>query len=282
MTGIFLESSVDNHSLSGGNRQTTIGMEKQRCEANPPGTVIAPHKDLAQFYPDKQSHNEFVSTLFDGTARYYNRISAALSFGTCKAYRKHALRRAGLKAGMRMLDVATGTGLAAQAALDLGVSRENLIGLDPSRGMLHENQKRCGIPLVQGRGESLPFPDASFDFICMGYALRHVEDLGVLFREFNRVLKPGGRILILEIVRPQSRVVLAFAQFYLDRFLPALTRLLTGNPDAGRLLKFYWATIAECVPPETIMAALTSSGATQVERRKTGSLLSDYFGIKAA
>lgn len=258
------------------------GMNEQRGPSNSTGAVIAPHKDLPQFYPDKQSHNEFVSTLFDGTARYYNRLSAALSFGTCKLYRKHALRRAGLTPGMRMLDVATGTGLAAQAALDLGISREHLIGLDPSRGMLHENQKRCGIPLVQGRGESLPFPDNSFDFICMGYALRHVEDLGVLFREFHRVLKPGGRILVLEIVRPRSRCVLAFARFYLDRLLPALTRLLTGNPDAGRLLRFYWATIAECVPPETIVAALHSSGLTQVERRRTGSLLTDYFGMKAA
>ena len=244
--------------------------------------TVAPHKDLPDFYPDHESHRAFVSSLFDQTACYYNRLSAALSFGTCKLYRKHALRRAGLRPGMRMLDVATGTGLAAQAALDLGITRDRLVGLDPSRGMLRENQKRCGIPLIQGCGESLPFPDNSFDFICMGYALRHVEDLGVLFREFHRVLKPDGRVLILEIIRPQSRVVLAAARFYLDRFLPALTRLMTGNRDAGRLLQFYWATIAECVPPETILETLAASGLVQVERRRTGSLLSDYFGVKPA
>jgi demethylmenaquinone methyltransferase / 2-methoxy-6-polyprenyl-1,4-benzoquinol methylase len=218
--------------------------------------------------------------LFDDTARYYDRISGALSFGSCKAYRKWALRRAGLKPEMRMLDVATGTGLAAQAALDLGVPVSQVVGLDPSAGMLRENQKRRAIPLVQAMGESLPFPNASFDFVCMSYALRHVEDLNVLFGEFHRVLRPGGRVLILEISRPTSRTAFAFGGFYIGRFLPALTRLITRNPDAGRLLQFYWATIAECVPPETIMEALSGAGLTEVGRKRTGSMLSDYFGLK--
>ena len=243
---------------------------------------IRPHRDLPEFYSSRDRRAEFVARLFDDTARYYDRISGALSFGTCKAYRKLALRRAGLQPGMQMLDVATGTGLAAQAALDLGIAPSRLIGLDPSAGMLHENKKRRTIPLVQARGESLPFPDGMFDFICMGYALRHVEDLAVLFREFHRVLKPGGRVLILEITRPESRLVFSMGQFYLDRFLPAVTRLLTRNEDAGRLLKFYWATIAECVPPETITAALAESGLTEVNRRKTGSLLSDYSAVKSS
>jgi demethylmenaquinone methyltransferase/2-methoxy-6-polyprenyl-1,4-benzoquinol methylase len=243
---------------------------------------IRPHKDLPQFYSSRDQRPEFVQRLFDDTARYYDRISGALSFGTCKAYRKLALRRAGLTPDMHLLDVATGTGLAAQAALDLGLPPSHVVGLDPSAGMLHENQKLRSIPLVQARGESLPFPDGSFDFISMGYALRHVEDLALLFREFHRVLKPGGRVLILEITRPESRLVFSMGQFYLDRFLPAVTRLLTRNDDAGRLLKFYWATIAECVPPATITDALAASGLTEVNRRKTGSLLSDYSALKPA
>jgi demethylmenaquinone methyltransferase/2-methoxy-6-polyprenyl-1,4-benzoquinol methylase len=84
------------------------------------------------------------------------------------------------------------------------------------------------------------------------------------------VLTPGGRILVLEISRPKSRLAFAMARFYLARFLPLVTRLLTRNPETGKLLEFYWATIAECVPPETILAALNSSGFTRVERRKTG------------
>ena len=255
-------------------------MDLKRRAASQIASGVRPHKDLPEFYTSHDNHTEFVSRLFDNTARHYDRISAAVSFGTCRAYRKFALRRAGLEPGMSLLDVATGTGLAAQAALDLGVSPARLVGLDPSRGMLEENQRRHAIPLVQGCGELLPFSDSSFDFICMGYALRHVDDLEVLFLEFHRVLKPGGKVLILEITRPNSRLVRAIAAFYLGRFLPAITRVFTGNAEAGRLLQFYWATIEECVPPETILNVLSSCGLIQVERWKMGGLLSDYFGIK--
>jgi demethylmenaquinone methyltransferase/2-methoxy-6-polyprenyl-1,4-benzoquinol methylase len=247
-----------------------------------PRAPVRPHRDLPEFYETPERRARFVAKLFDDTARYYDRISGALSFGTCRAYRKFALRRAGLKPGMRLLDVATGTGLAAQAALDLGLTPHEIVGLDPSAGMLAENQKRRTIPLVQGLGEHLPFPDASFDFISMGYALRHVEDLMTLFREFHRVLKPAGRVLVLEISRPASARAFAFGQWYLDRFLPKVIRMFTRNPDAGKLLKFYWATIAECVPPETIMESLSAAGLTEVARKRTGSMLSDYFALKPA
>jgi len=241
---------------------------------------VQPHRDLPEFYESRERRAEFVARLFDGSALYYDRISAVLSFGTDRAHRKRALRRVGLEPHMRVLDVATGTGLAAQAAMDLGVKRGQVVGVDPSRGMLHENQKRHGIRLVQGRGEWLPFADASFDFICMGYALRHVEDIGILFREFYRVLKPGGRVLILEITRPESRLGLLLGRSYLGKFLPAVARILTRGSDASKLLQFYWATIAECVSPETILGALSSSGLENVERRRLGALLSDYFGMK--
>src|SRR5688572_27912551 len=113
-------------------------------------TPVRPQRDLPELYEKRAVRATLMAQLFDDTARYYERISGALSFGSCKAYRKWALRRAGLKAEMRMLDVATGTGLAAQAALDLGLPVSQVVGLDPSAGMLRENQKRRGIPLVQG------------------------------------------------------------------------------------------------------------------------------------
>jgi demethylmenaquinone methyltransferase/2-methoxy-6-polyprenyl-1,4-benzoquinol methylase len=258
----------------------TGGMDAKDRDALEGQSRIAPHEELPEFYSGRERHDEFVSDLFDRTARYYDGISAALSFGTGLGYRKMALRRAGLNRGMRMLDVATGTGLAAKAALDLGLEPAAIVGVDPSRGMLQQNQKRHTVFLVQGRGEALPFAGSSFDFICMGYALRHVEDLGILFREFHRVLRPDGRVLILEINRPESRLLFELIRFYLDRFLPAAAHLFTRNSDASKLLRFYWATIDRCVPPETILAALESSGFTNVARRRTGSLLSDYLAMK--
>ena len=243
---------------------------------------LAPHPDLPEFYESRTQRPEFVRRLFDDTARYYDRISNVLSFGSCKLYRKMALNRAGLRPGMRLLDVATGTGLAADAAMTLGLNTSDIVGLDPSMGMLRENQKRRPVGLVQARGESLPFADNTFDFISMGYALRHVDDLGLLFREFRRVLKPGGSVLILEISRPQSRVAFALAAFYLGRVLPKATELVTRNKEAGRLLKFYWATIAECVPAQDILTALGASGLTKVNRYKMGGVLNDYFAQKPA
>jgi len=246
-----------------------------------PPAPVRPHRDLPEFYEAPERRAKFVAKLFDDTARYYDRISGALSFGTCRVYRRWALRRAGLKPGMRLLDVATGTGLAAQAALDLGIAATDLVGLDPSAGMLRENQKRRAIQLIQAVGENLPFADNTFDFVCMSYALRHVEDLIALFSEFNRVLKPGGRVLVLEISRPASRHAFAVGEWYMNRFLPRVIRFVTRNPDAGKLLQFYWATIAECVPPETIMESLSAAGLTEVGRKRTGSMLSDYFALKA-
>jgi demethylmenaquinone methyltransferase/2-methoxy-6-polyprenyl-1,4-benzoquinol methylase len=109
-----------------------------------------------------------------------------------------------------------------------------------------------------------------------------VEDLGVLFKEFQRVLKPGGRVLIMEITRPQSRLGFALARLYMGRILPALTRAFTRNEQAGQLMKFYWATIAECVPPASILEALRRSGLSHVNRHKLGAVLSDYSAQKVA
>jgi demethylmenaquinone methyltransferase/2-methoxy-6-polyprenyl-1,4-benzoquinol methylase len=134
---------------------------------------------------------------------------------------------------------------------------------------------------VQARGESLPFSDARFDALSMGYALRHVSDLLAAFREYHRVLRPGGRLLILEISRPSSRPALWLARVYLKRVVPFVTRVGTGSASAQRLMDYYWETIERCVPPEAILDALRRSG-FEATRRVQGGLLSEYVGTKSA
>jgi demethylmenaquinone methyltransferase/2-methoxy-6-polyprenyl-1,4-benzoquinol methylase len=124
--------------------------------------------------------------------------------GSGALYRRQALQRLGVRPGMSFLDVATGTGLVAREAASLA-GGSGVIGLDPSRGMLEQARRTVTAPLVQARGEALPFGDARFDALSMGYALRHVSDLHAAFREYHRVLRPRGRVLILEISRPASR-----------------------------------------------------------------------------
>src|SRR5206468_10213544 len=132
-------------------------------------------------------------------------------------------------------------------------------------GMLRENRKRTDIQLVRGVGEALPFRDATFDFVVMGYALRHVEDLGSLFREFRRVLWTRGRVLILEMTRPLSRSGFVLMRFYMQKLMPWLIRLGPRRRDSARLMEYYWATIAECVPPAEIVEALSDAGFDRVE-----------------
>ena len=248
--------------------------------AETPVPAERPHRPLTQFYSAPAERPEYIAHLFNESAKHYDWISSVLAFGSDKYYRRIALSKAGLKPGMRMLDVATGTGLVARAALQLGMKPTEIIGLDPSAGMLLENSKTTGIQLLRGFGERLPFQTGSFDFISMGYALRHVESLAELFSEFRRVLRPGGRVLILEISRPQSKVITALLRAYMNTALPVIARLRTNSAELRELLKYYWATIEECVPPDRIVGELQRAGFSRVERRRFGPMLNDYFSEK--
>lgn len=240
---------------------------------------IRPHPTLSGFYGGDSQRAGFVRELFDQSAPFYNGISAALSFGSDAAYRKRALAKAGLRPGLRLLDVASGTGLVAAAALGLGMDRSEIAGLDPSPGMLAQNQARVGVPLVRGMGESLPFPPETFDFVTMGYALRHVEDLGRLFSEFLRVLKPGGRVLVLEISRPESGWLAGLLALHLGGLIPLGLRCV-GLPRPARLMEYYAETILKCVPPDDIVLALGRAGFASVERRRCGPVLNDFYAEK--
>jgi demethylmenaquinone methyltransferase/2-methoxy-6-polyprenyl-1,4-benzoquinol methylase len=107
-----------------------------------------------------------------------------------------------------------------------------------------------------------------------------VADLGVAFRECLRVLKPGGRVLILEITLPRSALGQRFFRCYFEGILPRVTRLSTGSAKAELLMKYYWDTIANCVAPEAIMGVLKASGFGAIEHRVRGGLLSEYIGVK--
>jgi demethylmenaquinone methyltransferase/2-methoxy-6-polyprenyl-1,4-benzoquinol methylase len=221
----------------------------------------APHPDLTGYYRDAEERPGFVRRLFDDTAAHYDRINTVFSLGTGAWYRRHALRRAGLKPGARVLDVACGTGLVTREALRLAGPAGMVLGLDPSAGMLAE-ARSTGAPLLRGRAEQVPLPAASLDMLTMGYALRHVADLGTAFAEFHRVLRPGGRVLLLEIGRPDSRLGHRLAHAYLGRVVPALCRL--AAPRAGTLMTYYWDTIEACVPAETILRHLREAGFADV------------------
>jgi demethylmenaquinone methyltransferase / 2-methoxy-6-polyprenyl-1,4-benzoquinol methylase len=239
-----------------------------------------PHPTLTDYYRSPEERQAVVNGLFDASARYYDWICRVMSAGTGSRYRRDVLTRAGLKPGMRLIDVATGTGLVAREGARILGDARRVVGLDPSAGMLSECRNAAAVRLVRGVGESLPFRDEQFDLLSMGYALRHVPDLDRAFAEYHRVLKRGGRVAILEIVRPRSRAGLVALRILLKHALPRLTRFGTGSAEAERLMRYYWDTVVHCVPPEAVLDSLRRAGFQQVERHSLA-VLSEYLGTRA-
>ncbi len=181
-----------------------------------------------------------------------------MSFGSGVWYRREALKRVGVGPGATVLDVCTGTGLVARPAVELVGRTGSVMGFDASLGMLGAARRSLAIPLFQGYVERLPFSGESVDFVTMGYALRHVADLTTPFSEFYRVLRPGGRLIILEATRPSSRWRYWMVRIYLRRIVPLIARL--GGRDASTIMRYFWDTIDNCVPPATILDSLRGVG----------------------
>jgi demethylmenaquinone methyltransferase / 2-methoxy-6-polyprenyl-1,4-benzoquinol methylase len=243
----------------------------------PETTPLPPHGVLPEFYGGAGERRDYINKLFDEAAPDYDWVSGVMSLWSDRFYRRDVLRRAGLLGGMDFLDVATGTGLMVRAAIESGATPERITGVDPSAGMLAQNRHHPAVTLREGIGEALPVAESSQDVVCIGYALRHVEDLNRLFAEFHRVLRPGGKLLILEIARPKSRWGLALLRFNMKTLLPRIAWLRRRNASTLRLMEYYWATIEACVPPDTILAAMQRAGFKSVSRKTTGPVLSEYL-----
>ncbi len=247
-------------------------------EHHPP--VLPPHAPLTSYYGDGGDRRRFLTHIFDDTAADYDRIEKVLAFGSGPWYRRMALQRAGLAEGAQMLDVGIGTGLVAREALTLIGPQGRIVGVDPSAGMMDEAHLP-GVELVVGRAEALPRPDASCDFLSMGYALRHIDDVAAAFAEFHRVLKPGGRLMVLEISKPASRLGTLALKAYMRAVVPLIARVVSKRRDTAHLWQYYWDTIEACIPPESIVEALRAAGFQRVERYVELGIFSEYRGIKA-
>ena len=238
--------------------------------------VHVPHAPLRSYYGQDQQRCAWVVDLFDRTALDYERIEGLMAMGSGSWYRRRALSSAGLEPGMQVIDVGTGTGLVAREAARLVGPRGSVLGVDPSAAMLANARPTAGIRLAAGRAESIPAPDASADFLCMGYALRHVGDLSDAFREFERVLRGGGRLCLLEITRPEGRWRHALLKTYMRTVVPLAARVLARERDTPLLMRYYWDTIEACVAPSLILAALDAAGFVEVTRRVELGIFSQY------
>ena len=248
-----------------------------------PPVARAPHAPLTDYYNSEQERAGFVRRMFDSTAADYDRMELILGFGAGPRYRGRALVRAGLRPGMRIVDVGVGTGLVAREAMRIVGNPQLVVGVDPSPGMMSSARLPQGVSLLEGMAEAIPFPDASFDFLSMGYALRHIGDLLLAFREFHRVMKPGARLCLLEITRPEKGIGGALMKAYMKGVVPALARIVGNAKGTSLLWRYYWDTIEACVPPEQVLATLEAAGFADVRRHiesKALSMLAEYQAIK--
>lgn len=252
--------------------------------------TVAPHPHFTDRYATADEKRAYLKSIFDETAVDYDRVESWLALGSGKWYRRQALLRAGLKRGMKVCDVACGTGLVAREALAIVGAGEadagSVLGVDPSSGML--KQATDALPDLKsaiGRAESIPAADGAFDLLSMGYALRHVEDLSLAFAEYHRVLKPGGTVCILEITSPDSRAGRSLMKAYM-RLISAvfcrLPRWLGGSKSrrTSDLWQYYWDTIDRCVRPEKVMEAMKAAGFVEVKRVVPLGMFSEYTGKK--
>ncbi len=192
---------------------------------------------------DRQDSNKLkeraIREMFARIAPCYDLLNCLMSWGQDSRWRRVAVRLA-LPGRGRVLDVATGTG---DISLELARYTGSVVGLDLcqemlSRGRVKMEKRGLGssINFIVGDALALPFNDNSFDCALNGFALRNVADINLFLSELRRVVKPGGRVVCLELVRPASGIIGAFYRFYLYRIVPILGRWISGDGKAYRYL----------------------------------------------
>ena len=200
-----------------------------------------------------------VQRMFDRIAPVYDAMNRVMTAGLDRRWRRVTVEQV-VRNGDRVLDACCGTGDLAIAARARGA---DVVGLDFSEAMLERaGAKSTEIEWVRGDVLALPFDDASFDAVTVGFGVRNVDDLDAGLRELRRVLRPGGRLGILEITRPRG-VVAPFYRLWFDRVVPLLGKVLPG----GAAYTYLPASVRRFPGPEELAALLERSGFAAVRFR---------------
>ncbi|WP_093578242.1 demethylmenaquinone methyltransferase [Geodermatophilus amargosae] len=207
---------------------------------------------------DKQPHE--VAAMFDGVARRYDLTNTVLSGGRDVSWRRATREALGARPGDVVLDVAAGT---AVSTVELAAGGVHAIACDFSQGMLRAGAARP-VPKVAGDAMALPLGDASVDGLVISFGLRNVADPDAALREFARVVRPGGTLVVCEFSSPTWAPFRTVYTEYLMRALPVIARVVSSNPDAY----VYLAESIRAWPDQPALAArIQAAGWADVEWR---------------
>jgi demethylmenaquinone methyltransferase/2-methoxy-6-polyprenyl-1,4-benzoquinol methylase len=206
--------------------------------------------------------------MFDAIAPRYDMVNRTMTFGLDVRWRKQSLRALGLPSGTTVVDLACGTGDFLKL---LRAGGYRAFGMDLSWGMLAAN--RAGLPLAQADGAALPLATGSVDGITCGYALRNFTELGDVFQEFGRIVRPGGRISLLEVSEPDTGLLLAGHRIWFRRMVPLIGGLLSDRSAYRYLPK----STAYLPSTEELRAMLVEAGFSSVNRRALSGGLSQLI-----
>ena len=220
----------------------------------------APAPKLREQFAAAGGKPTYVRRMFGRIARVYDLMNFVMTAGLDRRWRLFAARQIALQAGQTALDVGTGTGDLAIALARLSDPNAHIIGVDFTAEMLdigREKLRRLGladrIELRQGDGEGLAFPDSTFDACCSAFVVRNLADVERGFREMLRVVKPGGRVVCLEMSHPYNPLFAAIYHLYFDRIVPLLGKLIGKAFDAYSYLPTSVSTFPDAPHLKQIM-----------------------------
>jgi demethylmenaquinone methyltransferase/2-methoxy-6-polyprenyl-1,4-benzoquinol methylase len=216
-----------------------------------------------------------VRAMFDRIAGPYDLMNSVMTAGLHHRWRERAADLARVGPGSRALDVATGTG---DLAIELAARGASVVGSDFSEGMLDVARRKApGLTWEQGNALALPYEDGAFDAATVGFGARNFSDLPQGLREMARVVKPGGRVVVLEITTPQKPPLSTFFSLWFDRIVPLLGKL-ADEPEAYTYLP---SSVKRFPAPQALGAELAAAGLADVRWILTaGGIIALHSGTK--
>jgi demethylmenaquinone methyltransferase/2-methoxy-6-polyprenyl-1,4-benzoquinol methylase len=233
----------------------------------------------------QQTKEQFVHELFSKIAPRYDLMNRVLSFNQDGYWRRFAVGKTGLAAGGKVLDVACGSGqLTGELAKQVGLTGQ-VVGLDFCQNMLtiakqHLNVVAEGqdVQLLEGDATALPFPDNSFDCVTAGFALRNIPDIQAVIAEMRRVVKPGGRVISLDLAKPGSVGFKQLYYLYFEHILPRVGKLGVGIDGP-----YHWLpqSLREFPHQDQLKELFSVAGLQEVTYYElTGGIAAVHVGIK--